>query len=136
MNQHWIFRKIRKVFGKPLPLMSPCLPTHFFCKGALFRGKGGPPVLEEPARHLPRQGRGFVRPPICPTPPAISSFKARQAHQCYKNRLDIVHARGGGLLDTPVRPTSPAISSTYEGASGGQLIDCWHHLNVACISSH
>ena len=24
-----------------------------FCKGALFRGKGGPPVLEKPARHLP-----------------------------------------------------------------------------------
>ena len=44
-----------------------------FCKGALFRGKGGPPVLEKPARHLPRQGRGFVRPPVCPTPPAISS---------------------------------------------------------------
>ena len=44
-----------------------------FCKGALFRGKGGPPVLEQPAQHLPRQGRGFVRPPICPTPPAISS---------------------------------------------------------------
>ena len=36
----------------------------FFCKGALFRGKGGPPVLEKPARHLPRQGRGFVRPPL------------------------------------------------------------------------
>ena len=31
----------------------------FFCKGALFRGKEGPPVLEKPARHLPRQGRGF-----------------------------------------------------------------------------
>ena len=45
----------------------------FFCKGALFRGKGGPPVLEKPAMHLPRQGRGFVRPPICPTPPAINS---------------------------------------------------------------
>ena len=29
--------------------------TNFFCKGALFRGKGGPPVLEKPARHLPRQ---------------------------------------------------------------------------------
>ena len=37
---------------------------QFFCKGALFRGKGGPPVLEKPARHLPRQGRGFVRPPV------------------------------------------------------------------------
>ena len=45
----------------------------FFCVGALFRGKGGPPVLEKPARHLPRQGQGFVRPPVCPTPPTISS---------------------------------------------------------------
>ena len=36
----------------------------FFCKGALFRGKGGPPVLEQPARHLPRQGRGLIRPPV------------------------------------------------------------------------
>ena len=36
----------------------------FFCKGALFRGKGGPLVFEKPARHLPRQGRGFVRPPV------------------------------------------------------------------------
>ena len=35
-----------------------------FCKGALFQGKGGPPVLEKPARHLPRQGRGFARPPV------------------------------------------------------------------------
>ena len=41
--------------------------SGFFCKGALFRGKGGPPVLEKPAWHLPRQGRGFVRPPVCPT---------------------------------------------------------------------
>ena len=48
-------------------------PVVFFCKGALFQGKGGPPVLEQPVRHLPRLGRGFVRPPICPTPPAISS---------------------------------------------------------------
>ena len=49
------------------------LPPIFFCKGALFWGKGGSPVLEKPTRHLPRQGRGFVRPSICPTPPAISS---------------------------------------------------------------
>ena len=47
--------------------------TVFFVKGALFWGKGGPPVLEEPARHCPRQGRGFVGSPVCPTPPAISS---------------------------------------------------------------
>ena len=39
-------------------------PKLLFCKGALFRGKGGPPVLEKPARHLPHQGRGFVRPPV------------------------------------------------------------------------
>ena len=25
------------------------------------------------SRHLPRQGRGFVKPPVCPTPPAIHS---------------------------------------------------------------
>ena len=52
---------------------SECVRISFFCKGALFRGKGGPPVLEKPAQHLPRQGRGFVRPPVCPTPPTISS---------------------------------------------------------------
>ena len=34
-----------------------------FCvKVALFRGKGGPPVLEEPARHRTRQGRFFFNP--------------------------------------------------------------------------
>ena len=44
-----------------------------FFKGALLRGKEGPPVLEQPARHLPRQVRGFVRPLVCPTPPTISS---------------------------------------------------------------
>ena len=31
---------------------------YFFVIGALFRGKGGPPVLDKPARRLPRQGRG------------------------------------------------------------------------------
>ena len=67
------------------------LEMSFFCKGALFRGMGGPPVLEKLARHLPRQGRGFVRPPICPTPPIISS--------------------------------------SYGGASGGPLTDCWHQMN-------
>ena len=38
----------------------------FFCYGVvLFRGKGeGPLILEQPAWHLPRQGRGFIRPPI------------------------------------------------------------------------
>ena len=36
----------------------------FFVKGALFRVKGSSPILEEPARHRPRQGRGFVRPPV------------------------------------------------------------------------
>ena len=48
--------------------------SSFFVKGDLFQDKGGPPVLDKPARHLPRQGRGFVRPPVCPTPPALSSF--------------------------------------------------------------
>ena len=38
--------------------------NYVFLQGALFRGKGSPPVLEEPARHRPRQGRGFVRPPV------------------------------------------------------------------------
>ena len=37
---------------------STCLICIFFCKGALFRGKGGPPVIEKRARHLPRQRRG------------------------------------------------------------------------------
>ena len=45
------------------------ISIELFCKGALFRGKGGPPVLEKPARHLPRQGRGFVRPPV-----SVSSY--------------------------------------------------------------
>ena len=45
----------------------------FFVKGALFWGEGGPPVLKQPARHLPRLGRGFVSPPVCPTSPAFSS---------------------------------------------------------------
>ena len=40
-----------------------------FWNGALFRGRGGPRVFEKPARHLPRQGRGFVRPPMCPMLP-------------------------------------------------------------------
>ena len=33
----------------------------------LFWGKGSPLVSERQARHLSRQGRGFVRPPVCPT---------------------------------------------------------------------
>ena len=39
------------------------IELDFFCKGALFRGKGGPPVLEKAARHLPRQGRGLLDHP-------------------------------------------------------------------------
>ena len=52
---------------------SPPLILSFFDRGALFRGNRGPPVLKQPARHLSRQGRGFVRPPVCPTPAAFSS---------------------------------------------------------------
>ena len=87
----WILFRRAKLIMQPLPCLA------FFCKGALFRGKGGSPVLEKPARHLPRQGQGFVRPPVCPTPPAISS--------------------------------------SYGGASGGQLTDCWHQMSnyVQCI---
>ena len=45
----------------------------FFLTGALFRGLGGPPVFEKPARHCPRLGRGFIRPPVCPLSPSICS---------------------------------------------------------------
>ena len=76
--------------GKPL--------DYFFEKGTLFRGKGGPPVLEQPVWHLPRQGRRFVRPPVCPTPPTIGS--------------------------------------TYRGASGGQVKDCWHLIFRLFIAFH
>ena len=55
----------------------------FFVKGALFRGKEGPPVLEKPARHLPPQGRGFVRPPVCPTPPTIRRASGGQLTDCW-----------------------------------------------------
>ena len=55
----------------------------FFVKGALFRCKGGPPVLEEPARHILHQGRGFVRPPVCPTPPAVRSAYGGQLTDCW-----------------------------------------------------
>ena len=47
--------------------MSYCLLSiqlDHFCKGAFFRGKGDPPVLEEPVRHRPRQGWGLVRPSV------------------------------------------------------------------------
>ena len=63
----------------------------FFVKSTLFRGKGGPSLLEEPAPHHPHQRQGIVRPNVC--------------------------------------PTAPAISSTYEGASGDQLTDCWHQMS-------
>ena len=32
---------------------------HFFVQGILSQGKGGPPVFEKPARHLPCQGQFF-----------------------------------------------------------------------------
>ena len=51
-----------------------CCCSDVFCKCTLFRGKGGPLVLEKLAWHLPRQGRGFVRLSVCPTPTAVSSF--------------------------------------------------------------
>ena len=41
--------------------------------GALFRGKGGPPVLAEPAQHRPGLVWGFIRPPVCPTIPIFCS---------------------------------------------------------------
>ena len=37
--------------------------TSFFGSGALFQGKGGQPVFEEPARHRLRQGRGWLDHP-------------------------------------------------------------------------
>ena len=38
----------------------------FFVKGTFFWGKGGPPVLEEPARDRPHPAQGFVRRPHMP----------------------------------------------------------------------
>ena len=67
-------RFLKQLYSRQLRVASTLI---FFVKGALFRGKGGPPVLEEPARHRPRQGQGFVRPPVCPTPPPISSTYGR-----------------------------------------------------------
>ena len=52
--------------GRLFILLSQSCHFFIFCQGALFRGKGGPPVFEYPAQHLPRQGRGFIRPPIQP----------------------------------------------------------------------
>ena len=80
----------------------PCLIFHvssyklnlFFVKGALYRGKGGPTVLDKPAQHLPRQGRGFISPPACPNLyPAILVLKWPQEYiwrlsqllQCIEN---------------------------------------------------
>ena len=75
--------------GRRLCFKCPVIKTHnlslgllFFCIGALFRCKGGPPVLEEPAWHLPRQGQGFVRPLVCPTPPAIRGASGGQLTDC------------------------------------------------------
>ena len=45
----------------------------FLSTAPSFEAKGGPPVFKKPARHLPRQGRVFIRPPIWPMPPTISS---------------------------------------------------------------
>ena len=64
---------IGKIWSQAIFLQLVLGPQFFFVKGALFWGKGDPPVLEEPARHFPHQGRGFVTPPVCPTSPTIHS---------------------------------------------------------------
>ena len=41
-------------------------------------------------------------------------------------------APGAGFVRPPVCPTPPTISSSYGGASGGQLTDCWHQMS-SCV---
>ena len=51
--------------------MSDMDNTSFFGSGALFQGKGGQPVFEEPARHRPRQGRGWLDHMYTPCHPSF-----------------------------------------------------------------
>ena len=53
---------------KTIMLLNIHTIVALFCSRPLLR-QGRPTVLEEPTRHLSRQGRGFIRPPMFPTPP-------------------------------------------------------------------
>ena len=57
--------------------------------GTVFRGKGGPPLLEELAQHLPLQGWGFIRPPLCPTNSAAYQLGNTSPRNKAKNILNI-----------------------------------------------
>ena len=45
------------------------IELSFFAKGALFQGKGGPPVLEELAQHRPLQEAVFLDQLYAPSHP-------------------------------------------------------------------
>ena len=46
--------------------------TVFFYKAPSFEAREARRYLEQPAWHLPRQGRGFIRPPVRPMSPSIN----------------------------------------------------------------
>ena len=79
--EYWIWECLSKCFqdyilqvdSRSLGWETCCLSSILFWHGVLFQGKGGPPVFEKQAQHLPRPGRGFVRPPVCPKSPTVCS---------------------------------------------------------------
>ena len=75
-----------------LNIFSPLRAAHcFFWKRHPLLRQGTPTSIRKTGSASSEPGRGFVRPPVSPTPPTISS--------------------------------------TYGGASGDQLTDCWHQMN-------
>ena len=59
----------------------------------------------------------------------VPSFKVWETHQCLKNRLGIVYARGEGLLDYPYAPCHPPSVHPTEEHLVGHLTNYCHQIN-------